>query len=201
MLAGKFASNVSVPAVSVPAGSMWQRCQCPSIFNVLACQRASNFNAPAVSLCQQFQVLAGSDALSFACSDNSGLLKCGDATTSAYQHRCNPFLCTCSNPGGGMCPLGYETAQLQNLLFKGAPMKMDDERLNKTHDNHVFIARKVEEGRVPPSMAGCSGLSSIVKYLDYVDAMNIFVVPAAHCLLFGVAAGFWAAMLIKVTSY
>ena len=57
-----------------------------------------------------------------------------------------------------MCPLGYETAQPQNLLFKGAPMKMDDERLNKTHDNHVFIAHKVKEGRVPPSMAGCSGL-------------------------------------------
>ena len=39
-------------------------------------------------------------------------------------------------------------------------MKMDDERQNNTHDSHVFIARKVEEGRVLPIKAGCSGLSS-----------------------------------------
>ena len=103
-----------------------------------------------------------------------------------------------SNPRGGMCPLGYETAQPQTLLFGGTPMKMDDKRLQKTHANHVYIARKVEDGTVPASRAGCSGLSSIVKHLDYVDALNIFVVPAAHCLLFGVAAGFWAALLPKV---
>lgn len=106
--------------------------------------------------------------------------------------------CTCSNPRGGMCPLGYETAQPQTLLFGGTPMKMDDQRLQKTHANHVYIARKVEEGTVAPSKAGCSGISSIVRHLDYVDAMNIFVVPAAHCLLFGVAAGFWGALLTKV---
>ena len=78
-------------------------------------------------------------------------------------------------------------------------MKMDDERLKKTHANHVFIARKVEESVLPQSKTGCSGLSSIVKHLDYVDAMNIFIVPAARCLLFDVAAGFWAEMLTKVT--
>ena len=110
-----------------------------------------------------------------------------------------PVSCTCSKPNGGMYPLGYEVAQPQTLLFKGAAMKMDDERLKKTHANHVFIARKVEEGVVPPSKAGCSGLSSIVKHLNYVDAMNVFIVPAAHCLLFGVAAGFWATVLTKVT--
>ena len=77
-------------------------------------------------------------------------------------------------------------------------MKMDDQQLKKTHANHVYIARKVEGGAVAPSKAGCSGISSIVRHLDYVDAMNIFVVPAAHCLLFGVAAGFWGALLTKV---
>lgn len=98
-----------------------------------------------------------------------------------------------------MCPLGYEHAQPQTLLFNGKAMKMDDERLRKTHRNHCHIARLVEKGDVLPGKAGCAGLSSIVKHLDYVDAMNIFVVPAAHCLLFGVAAGFWAALLAKVT--
>ena len=95
--------------------------------------------------------------------------------------------------------MGYEVAQPQTLLFGGAAMKMDDTRLRNTHDNHVYIARKVEAGKVSAKMAGCSALSSIVKHLDYVDTMNIFIVPAAHCLLFGVAAGFWAAMLPKVS--
>ena len=118
--------------------------------------------------------------------------------TSTHSIPEKAFHFTCSDHHGGMCSRGYEVAEPQDLLFKGAPMKMDDERLRKTHANHVYIARKVEEGIALPSKAGCSGLSSIVKHLDYVDAMNIFVVPAAHCLLFGVAAGFWAALLTKV---
>ena len=103
-----------------------------------------------------------------------------------------------SNPNGGMCPLGYESAQAQTLLFDGAEMRMDDVRLRKTHDIHVQLALEVESGEMSPSMAGCSGLSSIAEHLNYVDTLNIFVVPAAHCLLFGVAAGFWAALLPKV---
>lgn len=54
-----------------------------------------------------------------------------------------------------------ETTQPQTLPFKGAPMKMDDERLNKTHDNHVFIALKVEEGQ-KQSGAEC-GLAAAIS--------------------------------------
>ena len=58
-------------------------------------------------------------------------------------------------------------------------MKMNDTRLKKMHADHVFLARKVEQGAVLPSLTGCSGLNSIVKHLDFVHAMNFFVVPAA----------------------
>ena len=87
-----------------------------------------------------------------------------------------------------MCPLGYEVAQPQTILYERAAMKMDDERLKKTHANHVFIARKVEEGVVPPSRAGCSGLSSIVKHLDYVNAIHMFVVPSLSCTAYSSAS-------------
>ena len=74
--------------------------------------------------------------------------------------------------------------------------------ISYSHDDQYGRALCMEEGGTE-AMArelGCHGLSPAVRYLDYVDYNNLFVVPMCHALLYGVVKGFWKLLLTPPTA-
>lgn len=78
-------------------------------------------------------------------------------------------------------------------------MKMNDRRLQLTHADHEARALQAEAKEVKDNILGCHGVSLIPHVLKYVDYNNLWNVPIAHALLYGVVKGFvvWALRPLK----
>ena len=81
---------------------------------------------------------------------------------------------------------------LRNKRLKvGAPeLQLSDQLMHKR-------GRLVEEQPELAETAACTGLSPIPAALGYVSYSNVFVLPFAHMVFYGVVADFWAAVLAK----
>jgi hypothetical protein len=67
-------------------------------------------------------------------------------------------------------------------------------------DAQVQRARNVELKEWDSGLAGCNGMSLLVKYLPYTHYTNVHVVPVGHAILLGVLKDFWTLLLCKRTS-
>ena len=104
-----------------------------------------------------------------------------------------------------MYPLGYATAEPQPLGVpkdQATPSKfMSDASLRLTHEQVMYIGEQVLRKAFDPQKAGRSGISRLLQRLPYLSAVNLWLVPAAHCLLLGLAKGFWNNVLAPVRHY
>lgn len=97
---------------------------------------------------------------------------------------------------GGMFPQGYAKPSPQEHLVSDedasevVAVGVGDKCVQLSHDMMVLRGRGVEQGQLQPSLAGCTGLSPIVRHLDYVDYKNVFLLPAYHGLVYGLGKNF-----------
>ena len=94
---------------------------------------------------------------------------------------------------------GYSRGAQQTILphLNNRHLKVGAAVLQLT-DRMLHQRGRLVEGRPElAEVAGCTGLSPIPAALSYVSYSNVFVLPIAHTVLYGVAADFWAAMLAK----
>ncbi|BDA51631.1 hypothetical protein COCOBI_19-1870 [Coccomyxa sp. Obi] len=56
---------------------------------------------------------------------------------------------------------------------------------------HVERAEKVELGVYTAKDTGCHGKSLVIKYLDYADYNNIWIIPMSHALIYGAVKLVW----------
>jgi hypothetical protein len=90
---------------------------------------------------------------------------------------------------------GYHEPRPQILAFGGVEMKVGDPRLRLSHDAQMLRAQEVEGRIKAANTAGCHGVSIVCSTLPYTDYNNVWVVPVAHALLYGVAKDFVAHLL------
>lgn len=74
----------------------------------------------------------------------------------------------------------------------------EPEGMRLTHDDMVARGHAVEAGERKASDVGAKGTAPIVKQLSYVHAVNIWTLPVAHALLYGIVKDFWNRVLATV---
>lgn len=77
-------------------------------------------------------------------------------------------------------------------------MMVGDKRLQLSHDQHMARAKAAFNKEQPHNVLGCKGISLVPLTLPYVDYNNIWIVPIAHALLYGVVPAFVNHALRKV---
>lgn len=79
---------------------------------------------------------------------------------------------------------------LHSCRFAGAEMLMSDRRLQITDEQHMSRARAVAAGTADPKVEGRNGLSCVPDIVEYVSYSNVWVLPVAHCILYGIVASY-----------
>jgi hypothetical protein len=67
-----------------------------------------------------------------------------------------------------------------------------------THEEHVRRAVKVEAGEWDKQLAGCHGLSPVIKFVPYARYDTVFTCSTAHAMLLGLVKDFWGLLLCHV---
>lgn len=94
-----------------------------------------------------------------------------------------------SNVYAGFRKEGSNVEEIYSL-FAGAEMA----RYN--HKLQLARAAAVDRGLVTPANYGTHGSSKLLTALPYLDANNVWVIPIAHALLYGVVKDFWNLLLV-----
>ena len=98
-----------------------------------------------------------------------------------------------------MYPLGYSHPEPQALTHGHPAYHMNDKAVQLSAADIKLLEEGVVSGKYDQQRAGRSGPCRLANDLIYVDRKNLFLVPAAHCLLFGLVKGFLNTMLAAVS--
>lgn len=79
---------------------------------------------------------------------------------------------------------GYLTP-LPQEKFEKEEMTVGHEDLYLSDEQQLARAVEVEAGSIQPNVAGCRGVSIVCKMLPYVSYNNLWIIPVAHALLYG----------------
>jgi hypothetical protein len=102
--------------------------------------------------------------------------------------------------------LGYSKSAYGGLRVPGEPTvrgRCGDSVFKLTHEEQLERADKVDRrvkgwgSKKGQSLAGCHGLSPIIKFLEYAQ-YGVFACSAAHAFLLGLVKDFWNLLLCKV---
>ncbi|KAK9918436.1 hypothetical protein WJX75_004081 [Coccomyxa subellipsoidea] len=74
------------------------------------------------------------------------------------------------------------------------------ERIKVSHAKQWERAVRMEQPGTAARDVGCHGISPVLKYLDYVDYNNIWVIPMSHALIYGAVKLFWGLLLTRPTA-
>lgn len=98
---------------------------------------------------------------------------------------------------GGTYFKGYSKPAPQNVHGGGKRIFATEAEL-RTHEQHVAHAKRVDAGVEDVEECGYKGTPIIARYLPYVDLIQAFPLPVAHCLLLGLVKSFWRYVLRKL---
>lgn len=73
-----------------------------------------------------------------------------------------------------------QTIQLSGAQLKARAQLKDNGR------SGVCVGRLTTD----PKKAGCHGTPVLLKYLEYIDLRTLFLIPVAHCILYGLLKDF-----------
>ena len=73
-----------------------------------------------------------------------------------------------------------------------------DERVQLSDNLMHLLGKEVESGGLEAKVAGCTGVSPFIRYVDHLSYNNFFALPPAHAFGLGVIPDFWKYVVKKV---
>ena len=73
-----------------------------------------------------------------------------------------------------------------------------DERIQLSDNMMHHLGKAVESGDLEAKVAGCTGVSPFIRYVDHLSYNNFFALPISHACGLGVIKDFWRYAAKKV---